>query len=221
MQVRSPGSIGDVSFSNIVALEAARPWSLDGLPGYPIRRVTIANVDLQEIGGNRFDDVAVPELPQAYPQGEMFGPLPAYALYARHVDGLTVNNWRDRWERADLRPAALFDDVRDLQVFGFAARGAAGREPLILMRNVSDAHLQSLSAGKPSSLLFAILGNDTRNVEVVTDRGTCEGVSGFAAHDRSPRAPLAGSRLAVRDSTHTDRAPKSAGGIRVHPRLGS
>ncbi len=220
MRVRIPGSIGDISFSNIIALDAARPCSFDGLPGYPIRRVTVADVDVEEIGGDRFDDLAVPELPQAYPQGEMFGPLPAYALYARHVDGLTVSNWRNRWERADMRPAAVFDDVRDLQVFGFAAHGSAGRAPLILMHNVSDARLQSLSAGKPSAPLLETRGADTRNVEVVTDHGACSGGS-VEAFDRSPGAPLGGSRLAGRDATHAGHARKSADGVRAQPHLGS
>ncbi len=221
MRVRTPGSISDVSFSNIIALAAARPCSFDGLPGYPIRRVTVADVDVEEIGGHRFDDAPVPELPQAYPQGEMFGPLPAYALYARHVDGLTVSNWRNRWKRPDMRPAALFDDVRDLRVFGFAAHDSARRAPLILMRNVSGARLQSLSAGKPSALLLETRGADTRNVEVVTSGGTCNGGSGFEVFDRIPRAPLDGSRLAARDATHAGRARRPADGARVQPHLGS
>jgi hypothetical protein len=78
--------------------------------------------------------------------------------------------------------------------------------------------------GKDTAALHAAIdaaASHAGGTVIVTDRGTCEGVSGCAAHDRSPRAPLAGSRLAVRESTHTDRAPKPAGGIRVHPRLGS
>jgi hypothetical protein len=60
--------------------------------------------------------IDVPELPEKYPEGRMFGELPAYALYARHVEGLTLIAVHPRTEREDARPAAVFDDVRSLSV---------------------------------------------------------------------------------------------------------
>lgn len=51
------------------------------------------------------------ELPEAYPDAEMFGSLPVYALYARHVVGLTVSNLAGSVDSPDPRSAAVFDDV--------------------------------------------------------------------------------------------------------------
>ncbi len=147
MKARYPGRIGDVTVSDVTAIGAVRPSSIDGLSGFPIRDVTLANIDTREVGGGRqpdFADFAVPELPRAYPQGEMFGALPAYSLYARHVDGLVVSGWRNRWVRPDLRPAAVFDDVSDLQIRGFNS-AAAGYEPVILLRNVEHARIEAIS----------------------------------------------------------------------------
>jgi hypothetical protein len=210
MTVRYPGRIGDVTISNVTALDAANPSSIDGLPGFPIRDVTIADVDTQEIGGNRFIGLAVPELPQAYPQGEMFGVLPAYSLYARHIDGLTINNWRNRWERKDLRPAAIFDDVRDLQVLGFDARGAVGPEPLILLRDVGNALVESISAGQPGALLLQAEGADTGNIAVVAGDQPHYGGRGLEVFEGILGSSLEGSRLAGAQPLQARRARRAA-----------
>jgi hypothetical protein len=57
----------------------------------------------------------LPELPEAYPDAEMFGSLLAYALYARHVVRPTLSNWQVRWTQPDLRSAAVLDDVSGLR----------------------------------------------------------------------------------------------------------
>ena len=47
------------------------------------------------IGHSRHRPLLIPddrELPETYPDAEMFGSLPVYARYARHVVGLTVSN---------------------------------------------------------------------------------------------------------------------------------
>jgi hypothetical protein len=54
-------------------------------------------------------------VPGDYPHAPMFGPLPAFGLYVRHVDGLTLRNVRVRAAAPDARPAVLLDDVADLE----------------------------------------------------------------------------------------------------------
>jgi polygalacturonase len=178
MTVGYPGRMRDVTISDVVAVGAANPSSINGLPGFPIRDVTLANVDVQEAGGDRFVPRAVPELPQAYPQGEMFGVLPAYSLYARHVNGLTVSNWRDRCARKDARNAAIFDDVSDLQMRGFQAAGAGSR-PVILLRNVDRALVESVSAGQPGALLLQALGTGSREIVVASGNEHRNGGNGL------------------------------------------
>ena len=40
-----------------------------------------------------------------YPEFKMFGPLPAYGLWSRHVRGLVANDVRIRSLKPDARPA--------------------------------------------------------------------------------------------------------------------
>ncbi len=53
----------------------------------------------------------VPECADAYPQCTMFGPLPAWGLYARHVDGLALRDLRCRAQTPDERDMLVLDDV--------------------------------------------------------------------------------------------------------------
>ncbi len=53
----------------------------------------------------------VPELPGVYPEPSNWGILPAYGLYARHVDGLRLSNVELSYIVEDERPAMVFDDV--------------------------------------------------------------------------------------------------------------
>lgn len=192
LSVPHPGEIRDITISNVSAEDAINPSSIDGLPDFPVRDVTLQNVEVQEIGGDRFLGLAVPELPQAYPEGEMFGILPASSLYARHVDGLIVSDWRTRSARKDLRPSAIFDDVRDLQIAGFHARAAAGSEPAILFRDVEQAQIESVSVDQPGAQLLQAEGSGNRNI-VVDTRGAVHQGRGLGSPDAITRHGSQGS----------------------------
>jgi hypothetical protein len=96
-------------------------------------------------GGNRQPrDLDLPEHEAKYPEGTMFGVLPAYAFYARHVEGLTLTAVQAHWEQEDLRPALAFDDVRGLVLDGFEAPTLAPRAPAVWLRNVPAPVLRLL-----------------------------------------------------------------------------
>jgi hypothetical protein len=70
----------------------------------------------------------------------MFGTLPAYGLYCRHVDGLTLRDVEVRWADEDHRPVLVCDDVTDLQVIGLKGQLLpADRLPLVTLHDVTDA----------------------------------------------------------------------------------
>jgi hypothetical protein len=140
-----PGALRNIAISNVMVLHSSEPSSITGLPGFPIHDVTLSNFIVSEVGAGIFASLAVPELPQAYPFGGMFGGLPAYSLYARHVDGLSISNWRTRWQLPDARPAAVFDDVSNLQVVGFEAAAAGGQKAGILLNHVSKARMEAVT----------------------------------------------------------------------------
>ena len=189
-----PGRMSDVTISNVSALDTSSPSSINGLPGFPIRNVTLANVNVQEIGGHRFLGLTVPELPQDYPQAEMFGTLPASSLYARHVNGFTVSDWQSRSERGDLRPAAIFDDVINLQILGFKAGATAGSQPVILLHDVDRAQIGPLSVEPPGSVLIQAESSG-KKIIAPTVSEPLYSAAGFRIVEQSPHASPGELRL--------------------------
>jgi hypothetical protein len=60
----------------------------------------------------RLDDV--PERIEKYPEFSMFGELPSWGFYVRHVKGITFRRVQLSLRDTDFRPAFVFDDVTDL-----------------------------------------------------------------------------------------------------------
>lgn len=96
----------------------------------------------------------VPELERAYPTSYMFGILPAYGLYARHVRGLSLHHVRFDLAAPDLRPAVVCDDVTDFALNGFSAAGDREAEGLIRLSNVRQGFI---TASRPLSPVAAFV----------------------------------------------------------------
>jgi len=164
------GSISNVVIRDVVAEIPDRPreemdkfppyWqhqrttlitgSITGLPGRPVRGVTLENIRFTYGGigdkprkGHRLlaDLDKVPECERNYPESKMFGVLPAWGLYCRHVEGLTLKNVVLDVAGRDYRAAAVFDDVRTLKLQNFQVR-SAGREPVIVLKDVQGASIR-------------------------------------------------------------------------------
>lgn len=107
----TPGRLRHVVFSDIVATGGDLASSITGLPDHPVEDVTLSNISFTMKGGGRSSAIEPPEAASDYPHAPMFGPLPAFGLFARHVRGLTLSNVRLQTEAADERPATVLQDV--------------------------------------------------------------------------------------------------------------
>jgi len=110
------GKFRNVVVSNVIATDCSSiGCSITGLPGHPIENITITNVNLGFDGGGTKEDAArqIPEHPTKYPESTMFGTLPAYGFYCRHVKNLKFQNIRLATSAADYRHAMVFDDVQN------------------------------------------------------------------------------------------------------------
>ena len=115
----------DVTLSNIVADGASSiGCPITGIPGHRIERVQLSNIQIGfEGGGTRLQATReVPEHEAKYPEGTMFGPLPAYGFYCRHVDGVKFRDVRLHAAAADAREPIVRDDAENLVIEGLDAR---------------------------------------------------------------------------------------------------
>jgi hypothetical protein len=160
------GTFQNVTISNVVAEAVERiGCSITGLPGHPIRNVSLSGVRLLFPGGGTAEEAArqVPEKPAAYPECTMFGVLPAYGLYCRHADGLTFKDVKVGCKERDLRPALVCEDVRSLEVDGFAAETAmtetvAQAAPLMILRNSRNSLIRGSIAPEGTRVFLRLEG---------------------------------------------------------------
>ncbi len=122
------GRLRNVLVSNVQATGAGKTGcSITGLAGHAIENVSLENVRIFcEGGGTREDGRrAVPEVPDKYPEFSMFGVLPAYGFYCRHVRKLTFHNVEVYAPKDEERLPLVTDDVEDLTVGGSSNLGGA------------------------------------------------------------------------------------------------
>jgi polygalacturonase len=86
-------------------------------------------------GGWTEDPYNVPEMPREYPEPSIFGILPGYGIYARHVDGLTATGIDIYFKVKDERPAVVLDDVQNANFSGFHASVADGVPVFVKITN--------------------------------------------------------------------------------------
>lgn len=164
-----PGSAQNISIQNVMARDASMTSSVTGLPGYPVRRVSLSGITLGMTGGNKEPKgLDVPEHETKYPEGNMFGELPGFGFYGRHVDGLALTNIQTRWESEDFRPNLVFDDVRDLTVDGFRTDTTSGQSPVIWLNDVVDSLFRGSRV--PASQTFArVSGAKSKNITLLNN----------------------------------------------------
>jgi hypothetical protein len=147
----------------------------------------LSNIQLEFEGGGPFQEAGkkVPELPEEYPEATMFGVLPAYGFYCRHVDGLSINGLTVQTASSEQRPALIFDDVRDLKLTGFRGQPPKGELALIRFRDVQDAFLNGNVAPDGTNVFLQLEGS-SQGVSVI---GNDLSRAGKAFHFESPAGP--------------------------------
>jgi polygalacturonase len=149
------GTLRRVSISNVTVHDAdpRYPSTIAGIPGHNIEDVRISDVRRYLVGGLSPGDAVQdpPELEDAYPENYMFGTLPAYGFFIRHVAGIELDNVAVRYEQTDTRPAFVLRDVSDADFHHVRADKTAGVSTFVLddvddftvadSRPVADTHL--------------------------------------------------------------------------------
>jgi polygalacturonase len=129
------GAMRRISVRNLTAWDILPDYAaiIAGLPGAPIDDVRLADIRLVYRGGGeaalaarRPDDLA-----DAYPEPSMFGPTPAYGLWARHVDGLRLDNVRIETLTPDQRPPILLQSARGARLAGLDLAWVEGVDPIV------------------------------------------------------------------------------------------
>ncbi len=154
------GVIRRININNVVAAYASSRASstISGIPGHPIEDIDLSNIRILYNGGDGtgrvslggrtggrgtgrpsagLDPFGVPELEDNYPEPTMFGPMPAYGMYFRHIRGLSMRHVDLSLARSDSRPPIMVYDTADVQ-FEHVRVQAAANVPVVMLNQVSN-----------------------------------------------------------------------------------
>lgn len=166
------GSMRNVSISHIIATRTGRVGcSITGLPDAPVQNVSITDVNLEFEGGGKreWTGKEVPERADAYPESKMFGDLPAYGFYSRHVDGLKLEGVRLATLSPDARHAIVCDDVRDFELVGLNVPVVAGSAEIVRFINVVDAMVRGARLRQPAEVFLKLDGERSGDVVLLAN----------------------------------------------------
>ena len=139
------GAMRRVIISNVVVYNADPKYSsiISGIPGYMIEDVRLHNIRVYARGGGTKEQAALepPEREAVYPEPTMFGELPAYGFFIRHIKGLQMRDVEVSYLSPDLRPAFVLNNVSGAEFIHIKAQ-REGDVPVFVLKNVSDFSLQ-------------------------------------------------------------------------------
>jgi polygalacturonase len=142
------GELRRVIISNVIAynVEPEQGILISGIPGHPIRDVELKDVEIYSKGGGTAEQASrrVPELEKGYPEPESFGVLPGYGVFARHVEGLKLENVELYFMTDDRRPALVLDDVKGGELRFVKAQRSGNVAPVSVKNSEDVSVLQSL-----------------------------------------------------------------------------
>jgi polygalacturonase len=128
-----PSRARNILISNVIATGVDRMSGIQitGLRDQPIEGLRLENIRIQFNGGGTADDAErdPKELDSGYPEPRNLGVMPSYGVFARHAKDLELANVRLSFEKEDLRPAMVCEDVDGLEIDNFRAQIAEGIPP--------------------------------------------------------------------------------------------
>jgi polygalacturonase len=139
------GALRRVVISNVVVYNASPKYGsiISGIPGHEIEDLKLNNIRIYYEGGGTKEQAALepPEKENDYPEPAMFGEIPSYGFFVRHVKGLEMSDIAVSYLKQDARPAFWLLDVKGADFRNIKAAHAP-EAPSFLLRDVEDFSLQ-------------------------------------------------------------------------------
>ena len=143
--VTSVGTMKTIILTNIIATGAdSIGCPISGLPNHYIEELTLRDINLSFKGAVE-KQIDVPEEKEdAYPEYRMFGTLPAYGFFVRHVKNIHMENITIHTGEKDIRPALFLTDVQTPVISNIHLFDNNKKEKHIVSENTSDIILKDI-----------------------------------------------------------------------------
>ncbi|MBB5058536.1 polygalacturonase [Granulicella aggregans] len=119
------GALRRISVNNLVSSNGGSNICsiLSGIPGHSLEDIHLSNIFIEHKGGAPVEAAAIrpPEKDTAYPDPEMFGPMPAQGFFLRHIFNLEMSHIEVRPQQPDFRPSFYLDEVTRVDMLAITA----------------------------------------------------------------------------------------------------
>jgi hypothetical protein len=123
-----------------------------------LENISFDDVHITFPGGGTAEQAARRDVSKAIGEYYAAGVFPAWAIYARQVRGLTLNNIRFEIASSDLRPALVFDHVTDASVNGLSVQGDKNAESAVRFIDSRDVLLSATRLLAPAPIFLQVEG---------------------------------------------------------------
>jgi polygalacturonase len=140
---------------------------ITGVPGHYITNLTLENIAIDLAGGGNAEHARheVPEAIDKYPEVKTFGPIiPAYGIWARHVNGLKMKNISFTLAANDLRPAFVCEDGKNIEINGWKIPETTGGESVIRLENTNDVKINNTEVRGASESF--VRSEESKNIQL-------------------------------------------------------
>ena len=162
------GQLRNISISGVLADGAGTiGCAIAGLPGHEVENVTLDNIRMSFAGGGPAADAFhnVPEKADGYPEFSMFGKLPGYGFYCRHVKNLRFHNVRTGCSGPEERPALVGEDVETVDMSD-CSLDCAGEAEAVRLADAQDVFVHGCRTTGPLRVWMRIKGARSRHIRL-------------------------------------------------------
>jgi polygalacturonase len=187
------GTMKSVALSHVTAHNVKSiGCSITGLPEHAAEGISLSDIRIRFAGGVRaMPKTDIDELADQYPEATMWGTLPSYGFYVRHVKGLRVKNLVMEFAQEDVRPAFFLSDVAASVIESLDAAISGGDGAALMLENVRGLSVTGASLRGKAHALFKLIGdknagiiatgNDLTTVDTVCEPEAALGVAVHAS----------------------------------------
>lgn len=162
------GYLRSISINNIVATGAILTSSISGIPGHPVENIVLENIHIQteEPGKLQWMQNEIKEFEHRYAEAHMFGQLPSYGLFCRHVTNLSLRNLCIESQTNDPRPLLWANDVHGLEIVGLRGTPSDPDCGFLELRDVQQATINGNYAPAKTGTYLSLAGSRTQEVSL-------------------------------------------------------
>ncbi|MDR3792326.1 MAG: glycosyl hydrolase family 28 protein [Terracidiphilus sp.] len=155
-----------VSISNIRASESLLASSITGIPGIPVRDISLSDIAIENVMPGRAEWLGrtVPEQEKEYPEARMFGMLPATGFYLRHVTDLQMSNISLRAAADEIRPSLIMDDVSNARISQLTCSPSTRNTSVVQLNSSRNVWVCNSTAAEGTGTFLKVSGAGSEEI---------------------------------------------------------